>query len=97
MGLKCTIEKERGGHCTGWDGKLPDGKNAWRKLESVVDEIPCDTCKKDGKLVLNAAHDVVNLTIGETTEAYDPRNLLRFQKRVNAAVNACTNCKHEAD
>lgn len=92
MGIKCTIKKEIDGHCTGWDGKLPDGSNAWGKIDSVIDEIPCDTCKIDGKKVISAAHDVVNITIGENTEAYDPKNLLRFQKRVNAAVKACTNC-----
>lgn len=95
MGVKCSIEKEIDGKCTGWNGILPDGKNAWKKIDSVIDEIPCDSCKQDGKKIISAAHDVVNITIGETKEAYDPRNLMRFAKRVNAAVKACTNCHGE--
>lgn len=94
MGIKCDIKKEHGGHCTGWDGVLPDGQNGWLKLESVINEIPCDSCKNDGMKVLSAAHDVVNLTIGETNRAYDAKNLLKFKERVDKALEVCTNC-HE--
>ena len=89
MGKTCTIDKEINGHCTGWDGVLDDGKNAWKKLESVVNEIPCETCRDDGKLLLSGAHDVVNITIGETVNAYNPKNLKNFTKRVNDAYNTC--------
>ena len=96
MGLKCEIKKEHGGHCTGWDGKLESGKNAWGELEKVVEKIPCDTCKIDGQKGLSAFHDVVNLTIGETRQAFDPKNLKQFAKRVNKALEVCTNC-HEVE
>jgi hypothetical protein len=92
MGIKCSIQKEVDGNCTAWNGILEDGQNAWKKIDSVIDEIPCESCRLDGKKVISAAHDVVNITIGETTKAFDPKNLMRFQKRVNAAVAACSNC-----
>jgi len=101
MGLKCSIEKEHGGHCTGYDGKIEKdihikkGENAWQALDKVVDDgVWCDSCKVDGKNGLSALHDVVNLTIGETKKAYDPKNLMQFQKRVEKAIEVCVNC-HE--
>lgn len=103
MGKVCTVEKEKGGKCTGYDGtldkdiKLSKGDNAWDSLHRVIEEgVWCESCKNDGLKGLSAWHDVVNITIGETTKAHNPKNLLQFQNRVNQAVQACTNC-HEKE
>lgn len=99
LGRHCSINKERGGTCTGYDGTIAQdilikkNFNAWNALHSVIElGVWCDSCKHDGLKGLGAWHDVVNITIGETNRAHNPKNLLQFQKRVNQAVEACTNC-----
>ena len=102
MGLRCDIKKEHGGKCTGWDGiiqdeiQIPKNTNGWLALDTVAKKIPCESCRDDGLENLSALHDVVNLTIGETNKAYNPKNLVKFSERVHNALEACTNC-HEVD
>jgi len=102
LGIKCSIEKENGGHCTGWDGiidkeiHIEKNSNGWKALQRVVEAIPCDSCRDDGLDNLNALHDVVNLTIGETDKAHNPKNLIKFARRVEKALESCQNC-HEVE
>ena len=91
MGLKCTIDQERGGSCTAFDGKLNDGSNAWEKLESIIEEIPCDSCREDGKSDLSGMHDITNLSIGEITKPFDESNLKKYVQKTVTVWNDCVN------
>jgi hypothetical protein len=98
MGISCTIEKEKGGHCTGWDGIIPTeihikkNTNGWNALKQITNAIPCESCSQDGGDGIDGLHDATNIVIGETTEAYYPKKLLALKKKIDSAVNACTNC-----
>lgn len=98
MGLKCNIKAElcKGFGCTSYDGKLPNGKNAWQEIDKVIDKIPCETCKDDGKKRMSGLHDIVNLGIGETKKPFNNDNLKKFVKEVNCVWNECVkngNCR----
>ena len=88
MGVNCTIAGEKGGHCTAFDGLLPNGKNGWDEIREKVKQIECDTCRDDGLSGLSAWQDITNLSIGEITEPYDYNNLAKFVKKVNLVFNS---------
>ena len=91
MGKKCSIKAElcKGFQCTGFDGMLPDGKNAWKEIENVVKKIPCDSCKDDGLKRISGLHDIVNLGIGEQKKPFNPSNLKQFVSDVNCVYDKC--------
>lgn len=91
MGKKCNIKQEicQSFRCTNFDGKLENGKNAWDELGKVVDKIPCDSCKEDGKKRLSGLHDIVNLGIGEIKKPFDKKNLKKFVQETNCVYSKC--------
>ena len=75
--VECSIKDERcGGLCTGFDGSA-----IWAAIHAAVDRIDCETCKEEGKKVLSAAHDLVNLRLGKP--AFDIMNFKEFVKIYN--------------
>ena len=90
MGIKCNIESEACGfRCTGFDGKLANGQNAWKKLESVVKEIPCESCRDDGLKRLSGMHDMVNLGLGEQKKPFDAKNFKKFKDDLDCVYAKC--------
>ena len=89
MGVMCTIDKEKGGHCTGFDGIIdekiiiPAGTNGWLAHKIINEKIPCETCSDDAIENFSGLQDVTNLSIGEINTPYDYDNLKKFVKKVN--------------
>lgn len=90
MGIKCEIKKESCGfNCTSFDGKLSNGKSAWGEIDKVIEKIPCETCRDDGKRRVSALHDIVNLGIGETKKPFNKMNLKKFIDEANCVYSKC--------
>lgn len=41
------------------------GPRAWQRMESIIAEIPCESCRVDGRALLDAMHDLVNLRLNK--------------------------------
>lgn len=95
MGKKCNIKQEicQSFKCTSYDGKLENGRNAWGELDKVMDKIPCESCKDDGKKRLSGLHDIINLGIGETKKPFNKKNLKKFVEETLCVYKKCVKNK----
>ncbi len=70
-------------------------------MESIIEEIPCDSCREDGLENLSGLHDITNLSIGEIEKPFDEPNLRKFVEKTVTVWNdcvsrgACEGNKHE--
>ena len=89
MGINCSVDKERGGRCTSYDGIIPEkitipaNTNGWTAHRTINEKIPCDSCKNDALDNFSGLQDLVNLSIGEIDRPYDEDNFWKFVDKVN--------------
>lgn len=51
------------------------GPQIWKKLDLVLEEIPCESCKIDGKVLLDALHDLINVKLNK--RVHSPNDFVR--------------------
>lgn len=59
----------------------PDfGPFYWKAIHSLVGEVPCPSCREEGKSLFIFAHDVINFKLGKPI--FSPENFKYWQNRI---------------
>lgn len=66
------------------------GPKAWALLHATVEELPCPTCRREGVVMMEGMHDVVNVYKGDRPER--PRSLCTLVAQVAAAAEKGRAC-----
>lgn len=56
------------------------GPNYWKAIHSLVNKVPCPSCREDGKSLFVFAHDVVNKKIGKPI--FDQQNYNKWKDHI---------------
>jgi hypothetical protein len=59
----------------------------WDEFHEILQKIPCSECQPEAVSRGRAFHDVKNVELGKPVQF--PKDLVRFQKAINAAVKQC--------
>ena len=66
------------------------GPLVWDLLHSAIEVVPCDTCQKEGRILVSAIHDAVNAHLGKPVR--DPRALCTAAAQLAAVASAYPQC-----